>query len=182
MISLCPLCPLWLTTFMHLKTDMVDVDYGSWWSIPGAGRLNRLIRSLLIEFDLDRPLAAVADDDEFQFAQTFLIEQSIDVRSRLDRFAAHRDDAVARFQSGPLTQFPGPHFGNQKAVLGGVEEIGQLRGQRGHAHADLMAVGDDVGAGTARGLAFGDMAFAYFSFDVSATLLGQLAERLFLIE
>src|SRR5262249_35864120 len=142
----------------------------------------RLIRSLLIEFDLDRPLAAVADDDEFQFTQTFLIEQQIDVRSRLDRFAAHSDDAIARFQSGTLTEFPGPHFGNQQAVLGGVEEIGQLRGQRGHAHADLMALGDELVTGTARGLAFGDTAVAYFSFNVSAILLSQLAERLFLVE
>ena len=39
---------------------------------------SRLSRSLLIEFYFDLPLTAVADDDEFQFARTFLIEQPIE--------------------------------------------------------------------------------------------------------
>ena len=86
------------------------------------------------------------------------------------------------FQSGSLTQLSGPHFGNQHAVLGGVEEIGQLRGQRGQAHADLTAVGDEVVTRKARRLAFGNLAVANLSFDVSAALLSQLAERFFLVE
>ena len=59
----------------------------------------------------------LTDDDEFPPTQTFLIEQPIGVRSRLDRFAAHSDDAIARFQSGPLTQPPGPHFGISSLIL-----------------------------------------------------------------
>src|SRR5262245_39141774 len=139
-------------------------------------------RHSLAEFDFDLSLAAVADDDEFQFARTFLIEQPIDVRGRFDRFAAHRDDAIAGFQSGPLTQLSGPHFGNKHAVLGGVEEFGQLPGQRGHAHADLTEIGGVVVTGAARRLAFRNLAVTYLPFNVSAALSGQLAEHPLFVE
>src|SRR5574341_70520 len=68
---------------------------------------NQRLLLLLVEFDLDCLLVAVAHNNQFQVAGTFLIDQPVQIRSRGHALAVYRNDAISGFQSGAFARLTG---------------------------------------------------------------------------